>query len=195
MKVDFGGIGHYKNDVVTVNIDPNSGADIICDITREANQLIKRFELASIEQISCFHTLEHLPAREIIPTLLYWKKFLTPTGRLLLAVPDTEKLIRDYSNHLICFEVFASILFNCTPYMPRDTYNQHYWAWTKETLTLDLLSCGFKQVVEFGADIYPSTWILKTPGTEDFPEHGNYRFPNLRLAAYMEEQSEIHDQP
>lgn len=183
MKLDFGGIGRYMNDVKTVNIDPDSGADYLCDIT-DINQMQLFFRQESVEVISCFHTLEHLPVDKIYSSLMFWRTLLTKTGRLHIVVPDIHHTIMDYATGRICFEVMASILYNRTPYKKRSSYQQHYWSWTEVTLASDLLRCGYEFVTPFGNSIHPGTWLFRSPGFEDYEEFDKYEFWNLRLTAF-----------
>lgn len=192
-RVDFGGVGKYKNGTITVNIDPKANPNIVCDIRESTRELDKHFKRESLDQIACFHTLEHLPSYEILPSLKYWRDFLKPTGRLLVVVPDTELLIEDYNMRSISFQAMMTVIFNRTPVTRRPAFQQHYWAWTEQTLKMDLFSCGYKHISTFGNEIYPESWTFAPPGMELFPEFGNYSFPNLRLAAHKEKPHEIHN--
>lgn len=185
LKVDFGGVGHYLNGVVTVNIDPDSGADIICDISWKGT-LHKYFQIASIDQISCFHTLEHLQPDDIFASIIYWRFLLKPGGRLLIAVPDTSAIFEDVACETISEETAIAILFRRTPfdYQPRGM--QHYWAWTEETLKRDLRNAGYVNVKTFGPEIYPDKWMFDTPGMDFNKDFGKYHFPNLRVMGYKE---------
>lgn len=187
IKYDFGGEGHYENGVITVNINENTYPDIIADVRKDLEQYM---DYDSVDQISAFHLLEHIPAMEIFPTLKYWRRFLKPTGRLLLVVPDIDKLIDDYFANLIDFEGAMSVIFNRTPYGRPMIYDQHYWGWSKATLIKALTVCGYYDIKEFGFEIYPASWTFDSPGMGDNPFWGKYEFPNLRLMAYKEKRNE-----
>lgn len=183
IKVDFGGEGRYKNGVLTINADPKMNADYTADVRAKARELEQWLD-DPVDQISAFHILEHIPAVEIFPTLQYWKKFLKPTGRLLVVVPDLGVMLDDYFHELIDLEVLLSVIFNKTPYAERGQWDQHYWGWNRRTLTNDLIRAGYYSIEPFGDEIYPSHWTFDSPGMDQSSYWGKYRFPNLRLAAY-----------
>ena len=184
MKVDFGGVGHYKNGVVTVNIDPDTNPDLLCDISPRAHELEKHFKNDSLDQISAFHVLEHMKPEDLFPSLTYWRTFLNSRGRLLVVVPDMETELRHYAQGLIEFETVASIAFNRTPYADQSPYQQHYWMFTRSTLSKMLVNAGYYDIEPFGAEIYPDAWQFDSPGMHHDGDWKRYAFPNLRLLAY-----------
>src|SRR5574341_415097 len=113
MKADFGGCGR-GGEWVTVNSDPGSvreSPDIVADITAHAAHLEQYFEFGSLDEIRCIHTLEHLPAWDILPTLAYWRRFLKSGGLLHIVVPDLGIMAHEFVSGQIPFEVFASVAY------------------------------------------------------------------------------------
>jgi len=51
---------------------------------------------ASVDEIRASHVLEHFSHRETLDVLRDWVRVLRPAGRLRLAVPDFERIARDY---------------------------------------------------------------------------------------------------
>lgn len=184
--VDFGGIGSYKSNVKTVNIDPETNADIICDVTSE-EALSRHFEKNSLDAIITTHTIEHFDVDVVIPTLKMWKKFLKPTSFLKIVVPDAKQILDDYSNGIITLETVVAVFFRRHPYKKEPKWMQHYWAWDFNTLTEMLRKAGYTRFELLGDEDYPPSWRFDTPGMEHNPDHMKYYFPNLRIKAYLQE--------
>lgn len=184
MKVDLGGIGR-GGEWVTVNNDGGAvraTPDIVADITAHAAQLERHFAFGSLDEIRCIHTLEHLPAWDIVPSLAYWRKFLKPGGKLFVVVPDLGTMARHYIDGTIPFDVFASVA-----YVPpsrtkgRPDGEQHKWGWAGSTLYNDLLKAGFSRVEDWRN--YQPDWVLDYDDCIHTGLVGTYRVPNLRFEA------------
>jgi hypothetical protein len=185
--VDLGGVGHYDNGTVTVNIDPASGADIICDITAGANRLIDHFDIGSVHMFTCIHTLEHLEPRDAIASLRYWKAFLEPIGRLFVVVPDIFRIMQDVVMNELSSDVAISLLYRNSTFSYPVPWSTHKWGWTRFTLARDLAQAGYK-VIEpqrnFGV---PDTWLYDYKGFEFTGMVGQYNVPNLKLVGVKPE--------
>lgn len=138
------------------------------------------FAAGTVDAFRCLHTLEHLWAREIAPTLRHWLDTLKPGGALYLAVPDLGKLAQDYASGVIPFEVFASVA-----YVPgsreSNVWEKHRWGWDTRTLYLTLDAVGFEQIKPW--DGYQPTWTLDFPETASTGLVGSYQVPNLCMEA------------
>lgn len=184
MRVDLGGIGR-GGEWVTVNNDGGTvraAPDIVADITAHAAELERHFAFGSVDEIRCIHTLEHLPAWDVLPTLAYWRKFLKPGGKLHIVVPDLGQMARDYAMSRIPFDVFASVA-----YVPgvrtkdKPAGEEHRWAWDVDTLTRDLEQVGYRVVDDYPD--YPASWLLDFENLEHTGLLGKYQVPNLKLTA------------
>ena len=180
MIVDLGGVGHYKNGTVTVNIDPDTNPDIVCDFTASANQLNLHFDPLSVNMFTCIHTLEHLEPHEAMLSMKYWSEFLEPNSRLLIVVPDTEKIIEDYINKKISADVAISILFRNSPYEQMNQWAKHRWAWTDFTLRRDMTNAGYNTISP-ERQFVPDFWTYDYKGFEFTGAVGEYQVPNLKI--------------
>jgi SAM-dependent methyltransferase len=52
------------------------------------------------DYIMCMYSIEHLPVRTIIPTLLEWKRVLKPTGELVIATINFDDVAREWLNRM-----------------------------------------------------------------------------------------------
>lgn len=184
MKVDLGGIGR-GGEWVTVNNDGGAvraAPDIVADITAHAAELEKHFAFGSLDEIRCIHTLEHLPAWDILPSLAYWRKFLRVGGSLHIVVPDLGAMARDYISGKIPFEVFASVAYvPASRTKDRPAGEQHRWGFDKYTLDAALVRAGYVQPVQWLN--YPETWTLDYDDLLPTGLVGVYQVPNLRVTA------------
>lgn len=186
MKVDFGGVGQ-RGEWTTVNLDASGyrpAPDRVADITATARDLECLFEPQSIDAARCIHTLEHLPAWDILPTLHYWRGFLKPGAPLLIVVPDGGALVRDYFAQIIPFDVLASVLYVPGSRTRPSPLEEHRWAWDTKTLTADLLQVGYRDI-QPGTDAdWPLSWTLDFDEAAATGLRWNYEVPNLRLVAH-----------
>lgn len=57
---------------------------------------LSMFANSTVDTIYCSHALEYFDRVEAVNVLAEWRRVLTPEGRLFLAVPDFQALIRIY---------------------------------------------------------------------------------------------------
>ena len=81
---------YYKNSY------PSQPQDFECVADRFADITTLDYPEDSIHEIICIQTFEHLSRQEASQALTCWHKILKPGGRLLIDVPDFEKLILLY---------------------------------------------------------------------------------------------------
>jgi predicted SAM-dependent methyltransferase len=65
-----------------VDLNDGVGADVVADV-RDLPDNLGEFDV-----IFSAHVLEHLPRRDILPTVQHWTKYLKPGGRMHIFVPD-----------------------------------------------------------------------------------------------------------
>lgn len=86
---------HYSNwNHLVLDIDPRSGADIVCD----ARELLLQ-EAEQYDAVYCSHNLEHYYHHDVPRVLSGFLNILKPSGFAEIRVPDlvavTKKMIRD----------------------------------------------------------------------------------------------------
>ena len=186
LKVDLGGVGR-GGEWITVNWDPGTvrdAADVQADISARASQLEKHFTRQSIDEIQCIHTLEHLAYMDWPGTLRYWREFLKPGGKLLIAVPDMGQLIDDFKDGRIDFNVFASVAWHPTFRENKGPGEMHRWGWTAKTLAEDLSAAGYVGVRPGTDREYKPSWLYDYEEFKFTGAYFRYWCPNLRMVGY-----------
>lgn len=72
-----------------LNIQPGNGVDYVGDI-----QDLSQFAAKSCDEIYASHVLEHVSIARVLPTLQGFYRILKPGGRVMISVPDLEKLCK-----------------------------------------------------------------------------------------------------
>jgi predicted SAM-dependent methyltransferase len=67
---------------VSVDLDPDSGADILADVRTLPG------DLGEFDIVFAAHVLEHLPRLHILDTIRHWASYLKPGGEMHVFVPD-----------------------------------------------------------------------------------------------------------
>ncbi len=75
-----------------INCDIQGCSDIRCNMQNLP------FKDNFADEISCHHSLEHIPQNEIVPTLKDWFRVLKPGGILDLGIPDIELCTKEFLN-------------------------------------------------------------------------------------------------
>lgn len=125
------------------------------------------------------HVLEHLSPNDEAPKFLSEAlRLLAPGGRIRIAVPDLDLLVKNYLSHGNADTFISSLhilngsrangLGYLNQLLSRDR-SLHQWCYNKDSLTALLTACGFT-----GAHAYP-------PGETEIPDPGGL---NLRERAW-----------
>ncbi|UVO51142.1 methyltransferase domain-containing protein [Sphingomonas sp. SUN019] len=101
----------------------------------------------TVEIIYACHVLEHFGRNAYKDVLREWQRVLQPGGVLRLAVPDFAACAQAY----VSGELSRGLLDVTGLLMggQRDKYDYHSALFDKETLTNDLIECGFSSVREW----------------------------------------------
>jgi predicted SAM-dependent methyltransferase len=185
LKVDLGGYAR-NGEWLTVNIDDELRAapDHLADITARAAELDALFEPGSIDMIRCVHVLEHLDSGQMLPSLAYWRRFLKPSGKLLIVVPSMGALAIDYADGTIPMDVFAAVAYVPPSRIKGHVEELHKWGFDAHTLTDMLREAGYVNIADAGDAWWPRTWTLDfTPDLDHTGLVGRYEVPNLRILA------------
>lgn len=94
----------------------------------------------SVEEILASHVLEHFSHRQVTEVLLHWIEKLKPGGRLRIAVPDFEKVAKDY---------LAGLPVNVQGFVMgghEDDNDKHGAIFDKEELTEAMMACGLERI-------------------------------------------------
>ena len=75
-----------------INIDLEPGADIQCDVTKGLP-----YASSTVDGIYSEHSIEHLTQSDIISFLRECRRVLKPGGRVRIATPDLDEIVRQYA--------------------------------------------------------------------------------------------------
>lgn len=130
-----------------LNIQPGHGVDYVGDIKD-----LSQFQDGMFDMIYGSHVLEHIPQFQMVQTLSGLNRILSPSGKLLISVPDLETLCRLFLNpdldKAARFHVMRMMFGGQT-----DPFDFHYVGLNAEILMDYLGAANFKfckQVEDFG---------------------------------------------
>lgn len=111
-----------------------------------------------VEELVASHILEHFGFQEVESVLRDWVRALKPGGRIRIAVPDFESLVRAYANGEQ-FHLQGYVLGSQT-----DSNDRHGSLFDRDTLTELLLTVGLERV---------GNWVDDLSGTATLPHSLN----------------------
>lgn len=139
MKINVGSgdqplTGYHNIDLLSL-----PGVDEVCNGTQILDRHIEW--AGTIEEIVCYHTLEHFTKQETIDAITQWYKLLKKGGKIAIEVPDLELLCTLIANGDKT-ELTKAYIFG-----PQDRPGQnHLWGWTPEALAVTIADIGFKNI-------------------------------------------------
>jgi len=139
------------------------------------NQSIRDLSMFSdntVETIYSSHALEYFDRTEVVSVLTEWRRVLTKTGMLYLAVPDFVSLIRIYSEK----GDLGNILGPLFGKMNSGIANQliyHKTVYDVSSLSLLLQECGFINVEKYD----PVQFLSEID--KDYDDHSLAFFPHM----------------
>lgn len=136
MKLHLGCGSKIVQGFVNIDIRQDIGVDIVDDISK-----LTKIPDNYADLIYACHVLEHISRHENINTLKRWYSVLKFGGKLRLAVPDFEKIVKIYNSGISLKQLIGS-LYGGQNY----PNNCHYYCWDFSTLKEDLLFVGFKEI-------------------------------------------------
>lgn len=134
--------GGKKNDHLPkeyLNVDLEKTADIVTDIRKK----LPIEDKCAIEIISCA-TLEHLTLREGYSLLKEFSRILQPGGKLVIAVPSFDKIMKGYLERKVSFRTLNMFLYGGQ----FNEYDYHKCVYTFERLKELLTKFGFANIEE-----------------------------------------------
>jgi len=112
--------------------------------------------VAHLENLECFpdrwaseiyfcHGLEHVSFRKTRSCLAEIFRIMKPGGKIRLALPDFEALVKLYSSGLVKLEAIRPAIHGGQDYH----HNIHYASWDFSSLRSILVNCGFTEVQRY----------------------------------------------
>lgn len=138
MKLNLGAGEDIKPDFVNIDIRPLEGINIVADISN------LDFIDEQVEEINAYDVLEHFPF-SVIPEILHnWISKLRPGGKIIVRVPDLQKILTKFvEGKLPTFEA-QRLIFGGQDY----EHNFHFAGFTEGVLEGLLLGCGCSEVIQ-----------------------------------------------
>lgn len=112
-------------------------AEIKPDLIADAIHL--PFPSETFDEIYAGHVLEHIPLKANI--LLEWRRVMKPGADITLVVPDVEKGLTSYRNHLISLDTLNKIVFGSV-----DRPGQFHFQVFTSDIILECLRSIFKEI-------------------------------------------------
>lgn len=138
MKLNLGCGTDIKKGFCNVDIRKIDGVDMVADVRSLP------VPDNSIEEINAYDVLEHLPFQETVSTLTHWIDKLKPGGKIIVRVPDLEKILRKLvNNELPAFEA-QRLVFGGQDYPE----NFHSAGFTGAMLEGLCLGCGCSEIIQ-----------------------------------------------
>lgn len=91
MKLNLGCGIRKDPDYTNIDLDPDSGAEIIANVSN-----LGFLGSNTVEEIMAYHLIEHLTDREFLDALTEWTRVLKHGGRIVLECPDFTELCREW---------------------------------------------------------------------------------------------------
>lgn len=93
------GCGPVKLDnFVNIDLHGDSMADLVDDI-RTLERFKEKYQPGvdcHVDLIYASHVLEHLSHDEVVPVLKLWFDILRPGGKIMISVPDLDRIVKQY---------------------------------------------------------------------------------------------------
>ncbi len=116
---------------------------------------------ASLEEIIASHVLEHFSHRDVMEVLKHWVEKLKPGGRVRLAVPDFELIVKDYQAGK--YQVQGYIMGG------HDDENDHHGCiFDRESLTELMIDCGLERIGPWKSDMPGGSALPNTLNLQGF---------------------------
>jgi predicted SAM-dependent methyltransferase len=161
IRLDVGSASTRPEGFLTVDVRPESGADIVADVRALPAEFGGR-----VSEIRARHVLEHLSRSDARAALRHWHDILVPGGRLNVIVPDIAFHARQFlgtaeSTFESQFEhAMAGFYGWSDPERGGHDWDMHRWGYSEENLRTELLSAGFDWVERALDGSDPEPWHL-----------------------------------
>lgn len=120
-KLNLGCFADHKEGYVNIDIDPNCAPDLVADALK-----LHMLPDLSCSEILSSHLLEHFYEHEVIPALNEWNRLLICGGKLIVIVPDVQKVCQDWHAGKLSEDVVLAGFIGCdqikSPWMLHKTF-------------------------------------------------------------------------
>lgn len=137
-RLDFGVLYNKKKGYIGIDLNQTQLVDIRADF-----RYLSFVADNSIESIYSFDSIEHIPFRDLKPTLLEWYRVLNSGGYVEIETPDFQESIKMWQQgryHEAMQFIFGSQSFN---------EDYHCLALDENFLRTLLSECGFEKIERY----------------------------------------------
>jgi predicted SAM-dependent methyltransferase len=138
------------------NLDAFGNPDEYADITD--------LKYENVDEIMAIHVFEHFWPEDALKILGNWHKALKAGGKLILEMPDLQKILEHFKAPELNLTLTMFALYGGD--RERRIENLHKWAWTFNSLKPLFEQAGFKDVVEKTAQYHWPTRDFRIEGTK-----------------------------
>ena len=129
-----------------INIDGFGNPDVIADITDLP------YGPETADEIMAIHVFEHFFPHDVSDILKKWREILKPNGKLILEMPDLQKVLEFFKKDEISLPHTLYALYGRV--WRKDITELHKWAWTFKTIEPILKEAGYRDIVEKPAEYH-----------------------------------------
>jgi len=147
MKLNIGCGKNYKKGFVNIDGNKNHNPDLVIDIQQE--NLLKRFEKNSCDEIYAKDIIEHFTHWEAVNLLEKFYSLLKTNGLLTIITPDFQTIVEGHDS----IEKKLLWIYGGQDYLDesedRKIYPQYYchkFCWIQRDLISELTRIGFRKI-------------------------------------------------
>ncbi len=152
MKLHLGCGKRYLKNFVHVDYSNYDHIDFIADVSN-----LNFIESETVDEIYSSHTLEYFDFEESFLVMKEWKRTLKPGGKIYIAVPDFDSLIKIYDMTGKDITKIRGPLFGKWLITQKETFLYHKSFWNFHLLEDLMLRTGFENVNTFNPFEYLNT--------------------------------------
>jgi len=143
VRLNLGCGADYREGFINIDMRPEIRSDLINDIT-----VLDQVPESIADEIFAHDALEHIPFREILPTLKLWFSVLKPGGTIEIQVPDFDQIFAAYPKYKHDFDGFSSRIYGAQDY----PLNRHLAAFCGDSLSKLMAAAGFTGLIVVDRD-------------------------------------------
>ena len=140
IKLNLGCGTDIKKEFINIDFRSLPGVNMIADI----ENLDELFADNTVDEINAYDVLEHFSFIKTTSVLRNWIKKLKPKGKIIVRVPDLEKILAQLVNYKLPIFEAQRLIYGGQDYEG----NFHFAGFTQGLLEGLLLGCGCSEIIQ-----------------------------------------------